>query len=791
MRAITAEEARKLGYEVPDEFSPRPDYKPIPVTPPEAPSRAERFGSGVFKTMVAGPKQLGLMAGEAVGLADPGAAERYTTQTDADLALLQANRGPNAGFDTWQMAGEVAPFLAGTAGVGITRGMTSIPSFTSAGEQAAQAAAKAANPTLNWFMGLGKVGAEGAASTVPMYNPQESGGATLRGKATTAGIGGVLSTGMTATVEPAAKLILAKPLSAVLAKGDGLIRKAAATFLNKAQPGDEAAIKAAGVELAPVLDEIGLLWDDLDPLTRTAVTQEISDQAASGAISKGAILRKALLEKWGFKGNSAGTLGQITQDPRLWTRERTIAKDDIGQAIIDRYRNQARRSQEAMGEIRGKIGAVGENAVDAGDAVTRVIDYKTSEINNAVQNLYDKADKVTGDRVVQPNNLKRVLEELEYMGDLGRGKVDTPNDPWPYGTRQLDWVRGYFDAPGLKIGDPVPTSLFDETGKRLTRPATAADVETTPVLTARELMARRKDYASKWSPTDRDTNRKLQMLNEAIDADILAADPQNSYLQAINARKQAGRNDITPLLEKIGNSYLKDGEIASLTGENVVPAIAKLPSKKLQAVKDALTTPHDLISQNDPKASAALVAEGEQAWKEIQAQVFDDMVAKALQADGMVKDTPIIHPDALRKQIENLEKGGRLDIIFGDQADQIREIRKVLSIIKTAPEFNTYNWSHSGHYIEDFYKRLVGKPLAAALPGIGPFLAPAAEKVAEAAEKRGTRKIVNEILSGEAASASALAEYAKQQAKDKMGTFIRSFTPPVAASTGARWRNEQ
>ncbi|WP_198079303.1 transglycosylase SLT domain-containing protein [Acinetobacter calcoaceticus] len=89
--------------------------------------------------------------------------------------------------------------------------------------------------------------------------------------------------------------------------------------------------------------------------------------------------------------------------------------------------------------------------------------------------------------------------------------------------------------------------------------------------------------------------------------------------------------------------------------------------------------------------------EGKQAWQEIQGAVVRDIQQKA--TAGIAPDAQgqqMISPAALNKAIQALEKGGKLDFIFGKQgADKMRALNDVSKDLFTIPKSTAANHSNT------------------------------------------------------------------------------------------------
>lgn len=79
--------------------------------------------------------------------------------------------------------------------------------------------------------------------------------------------------------------------------------------------------------------------------------------------------------------------------------------------------------------------------------------------------------------------------------------------------------------------------------------------------------------------------------------------------------------------------------------------------------------------------------DGQQAWKELQGATLKHLKDESTKGMGMgANDQPIVSPAKLNQTIQQLDKNGRLDIIFGKKTAQtLRDLNDVLKYINTVP----------------------------------------------------------------------------------------------------------
>lgn len=79
--------------------------------------------------------------------------------------------------------------------------------------------------------------------------------------------------------------------------------------------------------------------------------------------------------------------------------------------------------------------------------------------------------------------------------------------------------------------------------------------------------------------------------------------------------------------------------------------------------------------------------DGQQAWKELQGATLKHIKDEATKGMGMdSNDNPLVSPAKLNQVIQQLDKNGRLDIVFGKQTGQIlRDLNDVVKYVNTVP----------------------------------------------------------------------------------------------------------
>lgn len=108
--------------------------------------------------------------------------------------------------------------------------------------------------------------------------------------------------------------------------------------------------------------------------------------------------------------------------------------------------------------------------------------------------------------------------------------------------------------------------------------------------------------------------------------------------------------------------------------------------------------------------------QGEQAWKELQAQGINYLKDAATKSERDIRGNPVVSFAGLNKAVNAMDKDGKLDFIYGKQgAQKIRDLRDAAADLYTVPE-GSVNYSNTASaLLEAFGHMTVGHlPTAAA-----------------------------------------------------------------------------
>lgn len=152
----------------------------------------------------------------------------------------------------------------------------------------------------------------------------------------------------------------------------------------------------------------------------------------------------------------------------------------------------------------------------------------------------------------------------------------------------------------------------------------------------------------------------------------------------------------------------------------------------LSSSKDDLTFLQKMLQEGGP--------EGEQAWREIQGQTVQHLKQIATRTSARdVRGNPVVSAAALDRAIMDLDRKGKLDILFGKQgAQSLRDINDLAKDVYTAPP-GSVNTSGTTSTLLDAMSHI---PVIGKYPAVAKALAMAKKRLQE----RQTKKRIEESL---------------------------------------------
>lgn len=355
------------------------------------------------------------------------------------------------------------------------------------------------------------------------------------------------------------------------------------------------------------------------------------------------------------------TEGQLLRDPMLLKEESELSKLPAGEAYRKLQEEQtaiANMNMDKFNEMTGSketdLYQIGKNVDDALRKDFQIDRMKTRE-------AYKAADK---------------SEEAKTPVDLTNPVSGVLDEP----TTLTDYLNGQVEGATETI---IPTARKLAIHHKIaTNDAEGNLVPLNP--TIQQLERFRSDINAKVNNKENADIRQAAIIKNLVDAHTEPFEGKLYKTARTFRRNQARKWETNQIIKDLigKKSGTDDRKIAY---ENVVKRIVNNSS-----LDDMRQVKRTLLSSGSQ--------DGKQAWQEIQGAVVRDIQQKA--TAGVAPDAQgqqMISPAALNKAIQDLEKGGKLDFIFGKQgADKLRALNDVSKDLFTVPKSAAVNHSNTG-----------------------------------------------------------------------------------------------
>lgn len=366
-------------YVGPDGGDPSPDtvkkiepYQMKPFQAPE-PTFGQQVGRGV-EDVYSGVSQIGRRL-----FGNDEETAKWEAQKNAELQMYEQGRGLKEGEWDW---GRMGGNAIGTAPLALIPG----------GAQSGLAVRT---------IGGAALGGLGAGSNYI----DTSDGNFLGQKAIQTGLGTIVGGGVSALLPPAAKWV------------GGLMSKAKnlAVKLNLSSSDDvivEISRRAAesGVDLSKVPED----------MRRVILSQAMDQLDNTGQLDFPSLARRARLEQYGFRGDTGGTIGQITADPTQWRDEFALKQmSGIGEPLTDRFRAQGQQLHNIANQLADNISPIDPNrgaqqiSLDARDVAQEAFDASQRRVSAAYR--LGRRARGVGDLVADAEGMRGRLTEVYDM----------------------------------------------------------------------------------------------------------------------------------------------------------------------------------------------------------------------------------------------------------------------------------------------------------------------------------------------------------------------------------------
>lgn len=336
------------------------------------------------------------------------------------------------------------------------------------------------------------------------------------------------------------------------------------------------------------------------------------------------------------------TEGQRTQDFEQQRFERETAKlPKEGVRIRDRFEQQNEQLQQNLDAFIDRTGAQVSDLIDVGDIVDKALRARLKRSRTEVKSKYARAARIgaMADEVTLPKLAKHLIDSEPSEG---LAKI-------------LRAVR--LEAKRLKLITP------DSAGVLIPHEAPLTKIEK-----LRKFINANTDF-------DANNIRQSKIMKNLIDEETAKAGGQ-AYKDARAARVKLAKDyeNVGLMKQLLGTKSGTNDRAIAL--EDVLNKSILQPSTPLATVKQLKRLLHTTPGKI-----------GKQAWRELQGGVLRhirDRALKNVQTDQL--GNRIISPAQLSRVLEQLDRGGKLDFIFGKEgAEQLRVVNDVAQDVFNAP----------------------------------------------------------------------------------------------------------
>lgn len=353
-------------------------------------------------------------------------------------------------------------------------------------------------------------------------------------------------------------------------------------------------------------------------------------------------------------------------------RARELAKNnEVGGPIRDLLKQQ----QEALRQnfdafLDGTGSREWGNRREQGIVVDDALRTLAKRMDNRVKALYKRAEKAG--ELAEPVDMQGLADELNML------RAERTAAPV---------IKGLSDE--LFVRDLAVGSLEDGT-LALKRPLTLNEAE--------DLRKKINRVAKENDPNDLRVAAELKNVIDNL--------TENSGGEAYKAAR-AARKEVGDKFERIGlvkkligfKPGTTDRQVAL---ENVVDTAITSASTSL----DDIRALKGVLDEAGPR--------GQRAWRELQGATLESIQNKAYKSQTDESGQRVLYPSALEKAISDLDKGGKLDFVFGKKtADLLRTMGEVSKDLFTAPP-GAVNTANTGSAITNALDTLVTFSLAGA-----------------------------------------------------------------------------
>ena len=349
------------------------------------------------------------------------------------------------------------------------------------------------------------------------------------------------------------------------------------------------------------------------------------------------------------------TRGAVTRDAaQLAFEKEWIKSPDLGQPLRDRAEENNLQALHNFDALIDMTAAQAPDVAATGNAVTKALSEGYKKAKNQTRVAYSKA---------------RNSEEAKAPVDMNRA---------------------------VSVGDevdPVDGTLFDYINSK-PRGVESSKVTDSARATALKLGVAKEDDAGDLVPVDNVTLGQIEDFRRELSG-------------------MAGLGDKTGLRDETIMKLIIDAQTEGVGGDlyKKARALRTQQARKYENRAIVARLVNNVRGMDDPKVAADEVfrksilnsspdeirflrrvlattgEDGKQAWSELQGATMRHIRDESTKGMGMdSQDNPIISPAKLHNVVTQLDKNGRLDLMFGkSRADTIRDLNEVVRYINTVP----------------------------------------------------------------------------------------------------------
>lgn len=403
--------------------------------------------------------------------------------------------------------------------------------------------------------------------------------------------------------------------------------------------------------LQSAFEEQGVNPAALTEQARERLVQEAQKQASiNGIADPKSLARIANAEQWGFHM----TRGMAGRDSDQWANESALSKLSQGKRIQSIYEHNNFQAAKNFEALSNATGGAAETPYDAAESVLQAVTDKWRGTGKTVSSLYNQVrDELGGQTGLEGDQLFETLDNMEDNKFL---------EPLTRSVQSWLKKRGLIDEEGQMTGEALTVDQAENLRQWIGEELAGGS--------AREQLAAAK-------------------LQAAVDADVMNTTGSDAFAEAratARARFQEFREG--GLLQGIISGKVKPD---TMVDRYIVGKAGNL------ATAESLSN----LKQSLLSGSPDQVAEGEQAWKDLQRQTIM-WLQKQANADvegGVSESTRAevrqVRPAAFRRALAKIGPQ-KLEVLFGPEgAARLGSLGKAMESTMEPPALTPINYSNT------------------------------------------------------------------------------------------------